>query len=123
MRGGLGGGAVVEHRIEQELECHRHVLVDCALDDASGEPATGTGPADPDPCRVDAELVCSAVKPPQGGEAVIVRCGERVLGSETVAGAHHNDSLIAGEAAAQVVVVLGPAEEGPASVDPQQRSA
>ena len=87
-------GAVVEHRVHQDLRPQWNALVVAALRDRGGKSATGTGPHDGDAVRVDAELVGVRTHPSQRGHAIVERGGERMFGCQPVIRRDRDDAEI-----------------------------
>jgi len=67
------GGAVIEHRAEQPLRRDRVARVDRALDQAGGEPATRTLPADREALAVEAECLRVGAQPPPPSPVIVDR--------------------------------------------------
>jgi CBS domain-containing protein len=115
------GGAVVQHRIDEQLVGDRHLTAVAGQDgQCGGESAPGARAADHDPAAVDAEARGVVVDPAQGGVAVVdlarrsgLRCQPVVDGDDRRAG-------LGADPAAEHLVAVGAAEDVAAAVDPDQ---
>ena len=102
-------GAVVEHRVDQVLEGECGTAAVAGQDRQRGRQATARAhPQDPDPARVDPQLVRLAVQPHQARVAVLDRAGVRRLRRQAVVHRDHHgvggeggppDRQVAGEGA------------------------
>ena len=113
--------AVVEHRVDEELERDRHLApIARQQSEAGGEASAGAGAPDGDVGRVGAELRGGAGEPLQAGVAVLERRGVGMLGRQAVLDGSHHDAQLVGDGRAEVVVHGDAAHHEAATVDPEQ---
>ncbi len=113
--------AVVDHRVDEELEDDGHAAVVREEREPRREPAAGARPADGDARGVHAEGGRLAVEPGERGEAVLERRGERVLGGEAVVDRRDHAAERLRVGGAEGVVLLGGADEEAPAVHPEER--
>ncbi len=115
-------GAVVEHRVDEQLEHRlRPAVIVKPLGQRGGKAAAGAATADRDPLRVDAELmgVDADLVPPV--VEIIQRGGSRVFGGEAVGRGEHDDAEPLGEPDEEAVVLLRGTHHESAPMNPKER--
>lgn len=120
----LTAGAVIEHRVSQELRGKRRAACiarhQCRR---RRETATGAFSDDADPGRIDSQFVRAARQPCQRGQAILLRGRERVLWREPVFDRGDGDAQRRRRARRTVLHRFRRSDDHPAAMDVEQSGA
>ena len=118
----VGGCAVVEHRVDEQLASRLlPSLVVQPLDETGRQATAGALASDDHPVGVDTQARSVGREPVPRCMHVVGARREGVLGRQPVAHRDDSDAQVTGDAGRADVVLLSRPDHQPAAVDPQQR--